>query len=67
MEVVYLTAREYRVAINESAGVGVVGGRIYDALLAECALKAKATDIVTWNTTHFQTLRPEIAAKVRTP
>ncbi len=67
MEVVYLSAREYRLAINEAAGSGVVGGRIYDALLAECALKARATRILTWNIAHFQSLRPEIAAKVRTP
>ena len=67
MEVVHLSAREYRLAINEAAGSGVVGGRIYDALLAECALKARATRILAWNIAHFQSLRPEISAKVQTP
>jgi predicted nucleic acid-binding protein len=67
MEVVSLTAREYRAAINESAAAGVLGGRLYDALLAECALKARATRILTWNVAHFRSLRPEVAAKVQTP
>ena len=67
MEVVSLTAREYRAAINESAAAGVLGGRIYDALLAECALKARATRILTWNVAHFRSLRPEVAVKVQTP
>jgi len=67
MEVISLTAREYSAAINESSAAGVLGGRIYDALLAECALKARATRILTWNVAHFRSLRPEISVKVHTP
>ena len=67
MEVISLTARECSAAINESSAAGVLGGRIYDALLAECALKARATRILTWNVAHFRSLRPEISVKVHTP
>jgi len=64
---VSLNAEEYWRAIAESAELGVVGGTIYDALLAHCALKAKADIIYTWNLGHFQQLGPEVAKRLRTP
>lgn len=67
LEVVPLDAREYQLAIRDAAVAGIVGGTIYDALLARCALKAHATKIYTWNVAHFQRLGTEIAARVRTP
>ena len=44
-----------------------MGGTIYDALLARCALKAKATTIYTWDLIHFRLLRPEVARRVQSP
>jgi len=41
------------------------GGTIYDALLANCALKAKAETLFTWNIKHFQQFT--FIAQVRTP
>ncbi|HWZ82740.1 MAG TPA: PIN domain-containing protein [Terriglobales bacterium] len=67
LELIHLNAREYRLAINEAARHGVVGGTIYDALLGQCAVKAGATRILTWDVAHFQLLGPEIAGKVQTP
>lgn len=67
LELVYLNTREYRRAINQAARHGVLGGTIYDALLGQCALKAGATKILTWDVGDFQRLGPEVAAKVRTP
>jgi predicted nucleic acid-binding protein len=67
LELVSLTAREYRSAINQAAHNGISGGTIYDALLGQCALKAGATRILTWDIGDFQRLGPEIASKVRTP
>jgi predicted nucleic acid-binding protein len=67
LEVVFLDAREYRHAIEEAAGEGVVGGSIYDALLGQCAIKAGATRILTWDVGDFLRLGPEIAAKVQAP
>lgn len=62
-----LGAEEYWATIAESAEFGVVGGLIYDALLARCALKAKAETIYTWNLAHFQQLGPDVAKRIRTP
>jgi predicted nucleic acid-binding protein len=67
LEVVSLDARDYQLAIREAAAAGIVGGTIYDALLARCALKARVTKIYTWNVAHFQRLGSEIAGKVLTP
>jgi predicted nucleic acid-binding protein len=67
LEVVSLNAREYGSAIRAAATAGIVGGTIYDMLLARCALKAQAMTIFTWNVAHFQRLGGEVAARVRTP
>ncbi len=64
---VALTSGEYYSAVKAAAANGVVGGAIYDALLASCALKAKADVIYTWNLKHFQQLGPEIASRIQTP
>ena len=64
---VALTSGEYYSAVKVAAANGVVGGAIYDALLASCALKAKADVIYTWNLKHFQQLGPEIASRIQTP
>lgn len=66
-EVVVLDADEYVSAIVAAAAEGITGGTIYDALIARCALKAKATVIYTWNLEHFRRCGPEIAKRVRTP
>jgi len=67
LELISLNVPEYQRAIREAASVGIVGGTIYDALLGQCALKARATRIYTWNVGHFRMLGVEIAGKVRTP
>lgn len=67
LEIVSLDAREYRLAIQDAATAGLVGGTIYDALIGWSALKARATRIYTWDVADFQRLGAEIARKVRTP
>jgi predicted nucleic acid-binding protein len=67
LEIVSLTATEYRKAIDAAAGRGVVGGTIYDALLGQSAVKGGATRILTWDIGDFRRLGPENAAKVQTP
>jgi len=62
-----LSASGYYQLIKICAGRGIVGGAIYDALLSECALKAKADVLFTWNIRHFQHLGPEIVKRLRTP
>ena len=67
LTIVALTAEEYFRCIKRNAALGVVGGTIYDALLAQCALKAKAEAIYSWNTRHFQLLGPDVAKRLRIP
>jgi len=62
-----LDADEYVAAIESAAASGIVGGTIYDVLLAHCALKANAETIFTWNLEDFRRLGPEVAKRVRTP
>lgn len=62
-----LEPAEYFGVVRSSVEAGISGGAIYDALLAECALKSGAEAIYTWNTRDFLRLAPEIASRVRTP
>jgi hypothetical protein len=64
---VALDVAEYRSTIGEAAGLGIVGGTTYDALIGACARKMKAESIYTWNIAHFLRLGEEVAEKVRTP
>lgn len=63
---VTLDGTEYIEALDAAAESGVAGGAIYDALIARCALKAKAQVLYTWNVRHFQRFA-EIAPRVREP
>lgn len=67
LALVALSGDEYSAAIREAAGAGVTGGTIYDALIAQCALKAKADTLYTWNTRHFEQFGPAIAKRLSTP
>jgi predicted nucleic acid-binding protein len=58
---------EYRAAIGDAAAEEILGGTVYDALIARCALKSKAAVIYTWNVKHFRRVGPEVARRVRTP
>ena len=64
---VALEVQEYRAAIRNMAMNGVIGGALYDGLIAACALKAKADVLYTWNTGDFLRLGAEVAKIVRTP
>ncbi len=67
MTIVALDVQEYFAAVRKFAGSGIIGGTIYDGLIAACALKAGADILYTWNITHFRMLGEEVAQKVRTP
>ena len=66
LSLVTLTGDEYHAAIKDAAEAGVVGGTIYDALIARCAVKAKAEAVYTWNTRHFQLFGAAIVKRLRT-
>ena len=67
LRTVTLDGDEYSAAIADAAAEGIVGGMIYDALIARCAMKARAETIYTWNIDHFRRVGPEVAERVRTP
>jgi predicted nucleic acid-binding protein len=67
LSIVALDGEEYAEALRTSAVRGIVGGAIYDAVLAHCALKSKAQTIYTWNIRHYALCGQEVASRLRTP
>jgi predicted nucleic acid-binding protein len=53
--VVALDARGY-VALLRRSGEALAGGRIYDAVIAQCAVKGRATALLTFNESDFAAL-----------
>jgi predicted nucleic acid-binding protein len=49
------------------ARLEIVGGSVYDGLVAACALKARANHLYTWNARHFNLLGAEIQKLVSMP
>jgi predicted nucleic acid-binding protein len=67
LAIIALDADEYAEALLASAALGIVGGGIYDAMLAHCACKAKAEEIYTWNSRHYALCGQQVVARLRTP
>ena len=49
LSIIALSGDEYADALQASSARGIVGGGIYDAILAQCAIKAEAEAIYSWN------------------
>ena len=49
-----LDADEYWSLLRAAPAMRVHGNRIYDAVIAACARKAKARELLTWNVQHFE-------------
>ncbi|MGH9671683.1 MAG: PIN domain-containing protein [Bryobacteraceae bacterium] len=62
-----LDEQEYFQMLETSAAAGLLGGAVYDSILGQCALKAGAETIYTWNTRDFLRLPAAIAGRVKTP
>ena len=67
LTVVSLTTEEYAQALTKAAALGIIGGTIYDLLLAECAPKAEARTIYTSNLRHYALCGPEVQRRLKTP
>ena len=67
LTLITLDGHEYLQMAEACAAGGLAGGAIYDAILGQCALKAKAETIYTWNAKDFLRLSPSIASRVKTP
>jgi predicted nucleic acid-binding protein len=56
VDVVALSAAEYRQVISECADAGWTGGAIYDAIHIRAARKAGCDQLYTFNVKHFRAL-----------
>ena len=60
---VHLTGAEVWSALREAHSRTMIGGQMYDVLIALAALKADASTIVTWNVRHYQAFAASIAVQ----
>ena len=67
LSIVALNGDEYADALQAFSALGIVGGGIYDAMLAHCALKVQAETIYSWNVRHYAQCGPEVTRRLRTP
>jgi predicted nucleic acid-binding protein len=49
-----LDAAAYTTLLRRLAAMGIGGGRTYDALIADCARRAKVDALLTFNVQHFE-------------
>jgi predicted nucleic acid-binding protein len=66
LTVISLSEHEYVSALQAVSGT-IVGGAAYDALIAQCAIKAQADVLLTWNTRDFTRFGANVAQLVKTP
>lgn len=66
-EVVPLLSNEYLVAIAQMVALNLPGGGIFDALIAQAALKADVNILLTMNPNHFTRLGEATANIVQVP
>jgi predicted nucleic acid-binding protein len=68
MELVTLTAKEYREVVLRCAASGWAGGKVHDAVQLRCAQKAGCDRIYTFNVKDFRALAPAgFADKIAAP
>jgi predicted nucleic acid-binding protein len=68
MELVPVTAKEYKEVVRHCAVNGWAGGRVHDAVHVRCAQKAACDRIYTFNVKDFRALAPSsLADRVSAP
>ncbi|WP_233787976.1 type II toxin-antitoxin system VapC family toxin [Dulcicalothrix desertica] len=66
-EFVPLLVEDYQAAIAQMVSLNIPGGGIFDALIAQAALKANVDQLLTLNPKHFTRLNETIANLVQVP
>ena len=66
-QLVAVTPEMYERALEICVGRGLGGGKVYDALLIECARHSKADRIYTFNLHDFRRLAPDLADRITAP
>lgn len=67
LEIVPLLSYDYLTAIASLVALNLPGGGIFDALIAQAALKVEAEILLTLNPNHFTRLGEAIALLVQVP
>ena len=67
LETVALEQADYQAAIVQMTALNLPGGGIFDALIAQAALKSAAERLLTLNPKHFARLGTELAQIVYVP
>jgi predicted nucleic acid-binding protein len=67
LEPVPLSTSEYQQAIRCMAALKLVGGGIFDAVIAQAALKAGVEQLLTFNSKDFMRLGDQVASLVQVP
>ncbi|MEH2459075.1 type II toxin-antitoxin system VapC family toxin [Nostoc sp.] len=67
LEGIPLLSNDYQAAIAQMATLNFPGGGIFDALIAQAALKAEVAVLLTLNPNHFTRLGNAIANLVQVP
>jgi len=62
-----VTPAMYGAAIGACVQHAFVGGKVYDALLIECARKTACERIYTFNVADFRRLAPDLADRIAAP
>jgi predicted nucleic acid-binding protein len=67
LDAVPLEVADYKAAIAQMTALSLPGGGIFDALIAQAALKVSTDRILTLNPSHFTRLDPAIAQITQVP
>jgi predicted nucleic acid-binding protein len=57
----------YLKAVDSCVRRSLAGGKVYDALLAECARKARCKRLYTFNVEDFRLIAPDLAGVIVSP
>ncbi len=66
-EVIPLTTEDYQMVLAQMVNLNLTGGGIYDALIAQAAVKAEVNTLLTLNPNHFTRLGEDMARLVQVP
>lgn len=64
---VVLTVEDYEATVDRMVRLNLPGGGIYDALIAQAAIKANVDVLLTLNASDFTRLGEEVARLVQVP
>jgi predicted nucleic acid-binding protein len=67
VEIISITTNHCQIALARVSSLGISGGVIFDAILAECAVQHQCDTLYTFNLKHFTRLGADITAIAREP